>query len=472
MVGNPGGHGKAVGAQETFIEKECFQIAFRNGADSREDSRSSESTQEETASGQEQSGSSEDSGQDEESQGTDGEADGEVIELTFWAWWSSEARKPHILEMVEGFNNSQSKYHVNYVDIGWGEIFTNNIAAIAAHNPCDIIANNIEEVKFRASQGQMEPMDEYLTDDVRNGFYSQYLETCTGDDGKVYALPYSVDTRGIYYNVDHFQEAGINVEDIKTWEDLIAAARKLDKKDGDGWERIGYMPVLGNGGMDPWVVNANKGQGYFDAEATPLVDTEVNQDVLHWIRDQIDHYGQDAYTQLSEAYGGGMTDPFASGVLSMVVHTSAYRATLGSTAPDLNYGVMPIPEYREGNGHAVNGGGFVLEIPKYAKNPEGAYEFIKYATSYEVQDFLSSRMGDFSPRNDFNEDSEFFQDPIVAQLGKCLEETYIMVTPNEIKGYADIVNPELEQVTLGIKGVEDALSKAQADFEQFIQNNQ
>lgn len=89
-----------------------------NGDDSREDSRSSESTQEETVSGQEQSGSSEGSGQDEESQGTDGEADGEVIELTFWAWWSSEARKPHILEMVEGFNNSQSKYHVNYVDIG------------------------------------------------------------------------------------------------------------------------------------------------------------------------------------------------------------------------------------------------------------------------------------------------------------------------------------------------------------------
>ena len=37
---------------------------------------------------------------------------GEVIELEFWGWWSSEARKPHMEEMVKGFNESQSKYHV------------------------------------------------------------------------------------------------------------------------------------------------------------------------------------------------------------------------------------------------------------------------------------------------------------------------------------------------------------------------
>ena len=113
------------------------------------------------------------------------EDNGEVVELEFWAWWSSDARKPYIQQMVDDFNASQSKYHVTYVDIPWGDIFTKNIAQIAAGDPCDIMANSMEEVKFRAQEGQVEPLDSYLTDDVTSGFYEQYMEACTGDDGSV-----------------------------------------------------------------------------------------------------------------------------------------------------------------------------------------------------------------------------------------------------------------------------------------------
>lgn len=171
----------------------------------------------------------------------DNASDGDVVELEFWGWWSSEARKPHIESMVKGFNESQSKYHVTYVDIPFGDIFTKNIAQITAGKPCDIMANNMEEVRFRASQGQVEALDPFLTDDVKGAFYEQYLEACTGEDGSIYALPLSVDTRAIYYNKAHFEEAGINPEDIQTWADLEEAAIRLDQKNGDTWERIGFM---------------------------------------------------------------------------------------------------------------------------------------------------------------------------------------------------------------------------------------
>ena len=35
------------------------------------------------------------------------------------------------------------------------------------------------------------------------------MDACTGDDGSVYALPLSVDTRVIYYNKAQFEEAGM-----------------------------------------------------------------------------------------------------------------------------------------------------------------------------------------------------------------------------------------------------------------------
>lgn len=396
----------------------------------------------------------------------------EKEELEFWGWWSSEARKPHIQKMVEDFNASQDKYHVTYVDIPFGDIFTKNIAQIAAGNPCDIMANNLEEVKFRAEQGQVEALDEYLTDDVKGAFYDQYTEACTGEDGSVYALPLSCDTRGIYYNKAHFEEAGINAEDIKTWDDLVEAARKLDKKDGDNWERIGFMPIIGNGALDTWVFNANQGMGWFDTETKEAtVNTDVNKEVFKWVRDQIEYYGQDKFNELDGVFKSGMQDPFASGMVSMLVHTSAYQSALKQNAPDLEYGVIPIPEFKEGNGHLANGGGFVLEIPKGAKCPEGSYEFIKYVTSRETQDFLATNIGDFSARNDFDDTTEFLKNPINQDLSKCLEETFTLIVPNELKGYQDVINPLLEEGTLGLISTDEALDNAQKALEDFIATN-
>lgn len=134
------------------------------------------------------------------------EDNAEVVELEFWGWWSSETRKPHMLTMVDNFNKSQSKYHVTYVDIPWGDIFTKNIAQIAAGNPCDIIANDLSGVQFRAAEGQVESVSPYLTDDVKGGFYDQYIEACSDENGEVYALPYNVDTRGIFYNKAHLKK--------------------------------------------------------------------------------------------------------------------------------------------------------------------------------------------------------------------------------------------------------------------------
>ena len=315
------------------------------------------------------------------------EDNGEVIELEFWGWWSSEARKPYIQQMVDDFNASQSKYHVTYVDIPWGDIFTKNIAQIAAGDPCDIMANSLNQVRFRAEEGQVESLDAYVTDDVVGGFYEQYIDACTGEDGQLYALPFNVDTRGIYYNIDHFEEAGINPEDIQTWDDLIEAARKLDVQNGDGWDRIGFLPVVGNGGVDTWCINANGGPAWFNPDTLEVtVNSETNKEAFRWIREQIDYYSQDTFNEISAAYSNGMQDPFASGVLSMVVHTSSYPAALAEMAPDLNYGVIKLPEFKEGTGQVAKGDGFVLEIPKGAKNPEGSYEFIKYITGKENQE--------------------------------------------------------------------------------------
>lgn len=65
-------------------------------------------------------------------------------------------------------------------------------------------------------------------------------------DGKVYGLPRSGYTEGIFYNKKMFADAGVAVP--KTWEEFLAVCEALKTK--------GIVPIAsGTGGPDGWVVN-------------------------------------------------------------------------------------------------------------------------------------------------------------------------------------------------------------------------
>ncbi len=62
-------------------------------------------------------------------------------------------------------------------------------------------------------------------------------------DGKVYGAPMLVSQVGFWYNKELFAQAGVNADDIQTWDDLLAAVQKF--KDA------GITPIAA-GGADKW----------------------------------------------------------------------------------------------------------------------------------------------------------------------------------------------------------------------------
>ena len=46
-------------------------------------------------------------------------------------------------------------------------------------------------------------------------------------DGKIYGVPTDMGPAALFYRADLFEKAGIKAEDIQTWDDLIAAGKKL-----------------------------------------------------------------------------------------------------------------------------------------------------------------------------------------------------------------------------------------------------
>lgn len=65
-------------------------------------------------------------------------------------------------------------------------------------------------------------------------------------DGKVYGVPFKVEQVGFWYNKDLYAKAGVNADDIKTWDDFLGAMQKL--KDA------GITPIA-LGSADLWPVH-------------------------------------------------------------------------------------------------------------------------------------------------------------------------------------------------------------------------
>jgi multiple sugar transport system substrate-binding protein len=391
--------------------------------------------------------------------------DDEVIELEFWGWWSSDARKPYIEEMVEGFNESQDAIHVTYVDIGWDEIFTKNIAQIAAGNPCDVMANNFGDVSYRAEQGQLTALDDYLDDDYNlDLFFDSYAEGCYGEDGSVYAIPLVGDTRFIYYNKELLAEAGYSEENGNlptTWDELQEVAFAVDSYNDDGSiDVMGFHPILGNGGLDTWITNANSGNLWYDPEANDfLIDTENNVRALENILSYTEHYTQRTVDDYTAAFSSGMADPFCSGKLAMVVQTNAYRAAIKKNAPDLDYGIILMPEMEEGTGNWSNGGGFTIEVPYGAKNPEASMEFIKWMTSPDIQAYWALNMGEVPTLKEVDNE-ELNEDVVYLASLESMQQTNIGLYPNNIAGFKDLIHNETDLILLGSESVEEGLETA------------
>lgn len=171
-----------------------------------------------------------------------------MIELDFWTFWGSEPRRNFIEQIVEDFNNSQDNIRVKHTFLPWGDIWTKNLASIAAGDPADVIINDINSVAQRAQKNQNTNLSDFIASEEGNfaeQFYP-YLWEATLHEEESYAVPFNTDTRILFYNKDIFEEVGLDPEQPPTtWDELKEMAQKMDVMNGERYERIGYLPRYG-----------------------------------------------------------------------------------------------------------------------------------------------------------------------------------------------------------------------------------
>ena len=175
------------------------------------------------------------------------------------------------------------------------------------------------------------------------------LESVKSEDGKVYAMPYSQNFMGVFYNVDIFKEHNLDIPE--TWDEFMALCQKLEDagiqpleesyKDSAmaGHYRGGAMAALFPDGA-LWLA---------ECASDPNKKPSDNPDYRTFAEKAIqimDYCNEDVFgipqTQAMEN--------FANGQSAMMIYGSYGRGTFMVANPDLNLGVFPIPGLTEESG--------------------------------------------------------------------------------------------------------------------------
>lgn len=394
--------------------------------------------------------------------------DGKVI-VDFWSFWGSETRRPIIEKIIEDFNNSQDEVFVKHTYLPWGDIWTKNLASVAAGNPADVIINDINSVAQRAENAQSEDLSKYIDESFKNQFYPHLWETVMYGD-KPYAVPFNTDTRLLFYNKDAFKEAGLDPEKPPaTWAELEEYAAKLDIKDGDRYERVGFYPLWGSIGAASWMTSADGGKGFIQ-DGELYINTPKKQEALQWLLGWKERLGEKTVQSFDAEFGSEQSNPFIAGKVAMWVDIGTFYTQIRDYGEDMNFGVAPIPAFEKGSGNWSDGGGFVAEIPKGAKHPEEAMKFIKYLTGPEAQKYWAMKNYDNVANkeaaeavvNELQGDDKYVYEASV----KNLDQTQLFPVPVKYPDYQNRINPHIDSVLLGKTKPEKALAKAEKDVEK------
>jgi multiple sugar transport system substrate-binding protein len=211
-------------------------------------------------------------------------------------------------------------------------------------------------------------------------------------DGKIYGVPWTVDTMVLAYRPDLFEAGGVT-DFPATWPELQETAQKLTlDKDGDGrTDQYGFCFPAGSGpdGAIWFIVNAylwgngktfiqEDGSGGWEIGVTPEDMAEV-MTYFQWFFDQ----GVTPESLIAVSWEGDpeMVGSIARGDCAMTtIRLTTYRLAAEQSEQPIVMALMPEGEERR----VSHLGGRALALNPNTEHPEEAWEFLKYLASAET----------------------------------------------------------------------------------------
>lgn len=329
--------------------------------------------------------------------------------ITYWLWDSNQ--QPAYQQCADDFE-SQSGVHVEIEQYGWADYWQGLTTGFASATAPDVFADHLSYFPEFVAQGQLLGISDRIeADGIDLGIYQDGLADLWQDqDGERYGLPKDFDTVALFYNEQMAADAGLTPEQLANLEwnpseggsfEQAIAALTVDANGVRGNEpgfdknnvAVYGLALSGNGlnasGQQTWAPYALGNDWYF-GDTTPWTTEFAFGDAklaetLEWYHSlQEKGYMPTVDIALSEQ------DPlngYLAGRYATVTDGSWMNGSyLGQD--DVPTKVAPTPVGPSGS-RASLFNGLSDGIWSGTKNPDAAWEWVKYLGSTDCQDVIA-----------------------------------------------------------------------------------
>jgi multiple sugar transport system substrate-binding protein len=272
---------------------------------------------------------------------------------------------------------------------GTGTEYETKIRTILAGGaPPDIMRTNDDYVRYYSVKDQILDLSPYLKRDNINldDYYKPIADFARQPDGKYTAWSLGSQPNVLYYNATMFKEAGVALppkeytdKDWK-WDNFLEAAKKLTK----GTERWGALLYDATAVEQMWTVNNGVADGIFskDGKKFNLADPK-GAAAIQWVADlTCKHQVQPERGLVSQPGVPNLgNNLFVAGKIGMILRaagtTSYFRRNVPKSGQpgSFEWDIAPVPGQVD---QKQEGSLICFTVTKAAKNPDGAWELLKF----------------------------------------------------------------------------------------------
>lgn len=283
---------------------------------------------------------------------------------------------PFEIETVEKqANNFMEKYpNINVkVESLSGDFWQVLQTRFASQTEADVFYMDSYQSPTFSRLGVLEPLDAYIeknNTDIAD-FEKSLLDIFVGEDGKTYGIPKDYSTLALFYDKALLEEKGLVPP--KTWDELEEVAKQLTTEEVVGLSLLNKIDRF-----QPFLYAADGGMM---ENGKPVVNTLENAEGLSYYVNLLKSPYADTPQNLGVGWNG---DSFGQGLAAMTIEGNWMISYLKEIAPELDYGVVPIPT-KENGPQVSMAFTCAYSMSKNSKNKDEAYLLLDYLTSKEAQ---------------------------------------------------------------------------------------
>lgn len=387
-----------------------------------------------------------------------GGGDSSSTEITMWTFLDpagDSGREQVLGDLIESYEEANPEVTVNVEVQQWDTMTQQFLAADVAGNAPDVMWVALDQVYSAVQQGALADLNSLafgeLPADQLEQLHDVYWDTME-QDGAIYGVVHSRNYFGIMYRADLLDDAGIDPEQIKTWDDLNEAAEQLTAPEENRW---GLGQAFGTSFADPQILSARlvETQGaMFADDGTPLWTTDEGVAAMDFQVGFIEDSKvtpEDAVRLTAE----DLYELFSAGQVAMINAASVRVPTMQAQVGAENVGFMHYPSSDGQTPAPGNLAGWSVGVWAGSEVAEQASDFVAYMSSPEADEqwMLDAQQPPLYASTAEN-NADFLAEPENSFLSVVLEgaQDYGWLPPTNIPtaGWREALNGAVQQVLL------------------------